>query len=338
MVVWKKPFECVVVKENEIIRQVLTSDLLKKHLGRYYLDTSLLNANDISPKLLHSLGVRSLDLNDVLEILKTVFSSTDDLKNPKTTAKWLLVLYFCLNNYSMQQEEKLIKQLTELEFIPILRHGKKEMVSLEKCNVFFPLSLDKAKKPVSKLLGLIEKDLNLLDVESLLCLDQLKNDQIVALLKNLGVKRIEPKEVIEFHIIDAFKANQCSTDTLILYLIYVHDSSNVLSQTNLDVLKANASVMTNKGFVKLSEDIFLTPIYGNKYDLKQMFSRFDWCLVNSVYFERSLEFKEAAHASEKETAKKGKQQQQQQQMSSLMKNDKNQHMLSWRKFFISLGN
>lgn len=33
MIVWKKPFECVIMKENEIIRQVLTSDLLKKYLG-----------------------------------------------------------------------------------------------------------------------------------------------------------------------------------------------------------------------------------------------------------------------------------------------------------------
>ena len=32
-IVWKKPFECVIMRENEIIRQVLTSDLLKKYLG-----------------------------------------------------------------------------------------------------------------------------------------------------------------------------------------------------------------------------------------------------------------------------------------------------------------
>ena len=33
IIVWKRPFECVIIKENEIIRQVLTSDLLKKYLG-----------------------------------------------------------------------------------------------------------------------------------------------------------------------------------------------------------------------------------------------------------------------------------------------------------------
>ena len=295
------------------------------------MDSSLFSSNDISSKLLKSLGVRELNLKDVLEILKTVFSSTDDLQNTKTTAQWLIVLYHCINNYSLQQEEILVKQLKQLEFIPILRHGAKEMVSLEKCSVFFPTSnlIDPTvKKSTNKIFNLIENDLNLLDVESLLCLDQLKNAQIVSLLKNLGVKPIEPKDVLECHIIDAFKEDKCSDETRILYLIYVHECYSSLSQLSLDKLKEHLLIKTNKGFTKVSDTIFLTPTYGNKYDLKLMFSSYKWCLVDSIYYERSFQLKSASS----EPHKGGK------QKNLGASGEKSQFMLSWRKFLIIIGN
>jgi hypothetical protein len=285
--------------------------------------------------------VRELSLKDVLDILKTVFSTaTEDFKNIRTTAQWLLVLYHCLNNYSLQQEEQLLKQLKQLEFIPILRYGKKEMVSLEKCNVFFPTSKlvnPTIKHSKNKIFSLIERELNLLDVESLLCLDQLKNAQVVSLLKNLGVKQIEPKEVIEFHIIDAFMKNQSSEETLILYIIYIHECFNSLSQSNLDTLKDHMLLMTNKGLKRLSETIFLTPTYGNKYDLKLIFPSYDWCLIDSIYFKRSIELK-SADIDTCESPSKTKQNKQQQHQQNLnTKTDQNQFMLSWRKFLICLG-
>ena len=284
--------------------------------------------------------MRELSLKDVLEILKTVFStSTEYFKNIKTTAQWLLVLYHCLNNYSLQQEEQLLKQLKQLDFIPILRHGVKKMVSLETCNVFFPTSKlvnASVKHSTNKIFNLIERDLNLLDVESLLCLDQLKNAQIVSLLKNLGVRQIEPKDVIEFHIIDAFKLKQSNEETLILYMIFIHECYNSLSQSTLDNLKKHMLVLTNRGFKYISETIFLTPTYGNKYDLKFIFSSYSWCLIDSVYFTRAFELKTmGADNGNQISSKQNRQQQQQQNLNT--KFDQNQFMLSWRKFLICLG-
>ena len=149
--VWKKPFECVITKDD-LFRQVLTSDLLKKYLGRYYLHPNLLVQNDISVKLLTNLGVHVLNLSDILEILKTVFTSSsfEELSDVKLTAKWLAVLQHCLTGsyYSLQQEDKFMKQIKEISFIPIRRFDYKinsfvkELVSLSKCTVFFPLTID----------------------------------------------------------------------------------------------------------------------------------------------------------------------------------------------------
>lgn len=103
---WKKPFECVIIQGmDEFVRQVLTSDLLKKYLGRYYIHSSLLD-NEISLKVLTNLGVKLLGVNDLIEILKSVFSdkqgligaeSSLDFTEIKTTAKWLVVLQHCLS-------------------------------------------------------------------------------------------------------------------------------------------------------------------------------------------------------------------------------------------------
>lgn len=81
---------------DEFVRQVLTSDLLKKYLGRYYVHSSLLD-NEVNTKVLINLGVKSLGVSDIIEILKSVFSDKQHFKEIQTTAKWLVVLQHCLS-------------------------------------------------------------------------------------------------------------------------------------------------------------------------------------------------------------------------------------------------
>ncbi len=200
-VIWKKPFECLILNETNdlaMIRQVLTSDLLEKHLGRYYLHTSLVS--NINSKLLESLGVHYLNVNDLIEILESVFDSTATCADIKSTAKWLVILQHCLklSNYSIQQEEKFIKKLQKLPFIPI--NGNKR-ISLDKKIVFFPLLPNNKSK--NKLDFEIESDLNLIDNELLVCLNnEIQNQQIISILKQMGVKQIQPNDIIEFHLTD----------------------------------------------------------------------------------------------------------------------------------------
>lgn len=200
----------------------MTSNLLKKHLGRYYLHPRLVENGPVDLKVLANLGVRVLDINDLIEILKSVFSmsknnnnnsSTNalDFTEVSTTAKWLVVLQHCLSsNYSIQQEEAFINQIKQLPFIPIVKNGSQQLVSLSFCPVFFSFQVT---SHYNKLFGVkstsmresliqdqLESDLNLLDADSLLCLDELKNSQIISILKLLGVRSIQPKEIIENHI------------------------------------------------------------------------------------------------------------------------------------------
>ena len=46
----------------------------------------------------------------------------------------------------------------------------------------------------------LESDLNILDCDSLLCLGQIMNSQIITILKVLGVRNTQHKEIIENHI------------------------------------------------------------------------------------------------------------------------------------------
>ena len=168
------------------------------------------------------------------------------------------------------------------------------------------------------MLNLLEKDLDLLDVDSLLCLDQLKNAQIVSLLKSLGIKQMEPGEIIENHILKVFgdksllqprldavineEAKSMSSkdyiNILVLYLIYLNENYQFI-QYNINKVRDLLVIKTSKGYRKImninevsgegtsdgikKETIFLTKTYGNRYDLKAILGSYsNWCLVDSV--------------------------------------------------------
>jgi len=103
-VVWKRPFECVVVQGmDECVRQVLTSEMLREHLGRYYVHPDLLLESEpsgvdrASLKVLVKLGVRVLGVEDIVEVLKSVLEAREGLVgNSGSTASWLVVLHNCL--------------------------------------------------------------------------------------------------------------------------------------------------------------------------------------------------------------------------------------------------
>ncbi len=94
-VVWKRPFECIVVQGmDESVQQVLTSELLKDHLGRYYVHPDLFKDDGINLKVLVKLGVRILDVEDIVEVMKSVLGTENQLK--ENTARWLIILHDCL--------------------------------------------------------------------------------------------------------------------------------------------------------------------------------------------------------------------------------------------------
>ncbi|RNA18989.1 hypothetical protein BpHYR1_038870 [Brachionus plicatilis] len=277
--VFKKPFECVIA--DECVRQVLSPDMVKKYSGRYYLSEEL---KFVDKKLLFKLGVQYLGMNELLELVEQAFTET--MTDTKIIAKWLLVFQHCLNgSYSIQQEEKFIKKLSQMEIIPVVRHKKEairsEFVSLEKHTVFFN-ELNKLQIPEPLL-----NDLTFLNQEEILCLDPAKNNQIKQFLKSLGVKNLDMYQIVENHILRNLHQScvDKSEDVLVSYMIFLYKSYTNMS-LNFDVMAKNLPIKTSKGFRKLSEGaIYLTRPYGALYDLKSVLPSYNWTFVDEQYYK-----------------------------------------------------
>lgn len=190
-------------------------------------------------------------------------------------------------------------QLKQLEFIPVTVHeresGKrvKQKVALGKQSVFFA---PKAKKPVAdKFYPLVESDLCLVDLDTLLCLDELRNAQIVAALKSLGVRdATQPSDVIEHHIMKEFeKSPDSSSDTFVNYLVYVACYSQTLP-IDFERLRSVVRLRTSASNAAspAPSHVFTTPLYGNHLDIATKFRSYalDRCqFVDPVYMKRSKE-------------------------------------------------
>lgn len=279
--VFKKPFECVIT--DDCIREILSSDMLKKYSGRYFLSKNL---NSVDKKLFFKLGVQYLGINELLEFLEQVFTET--ITDTKTIAKWLLVFQHCLNgSFSIQQEDKFIKKLTQFEIIPVIKHyqGKiiNQFVSLDKYNVFFnePNNL--------QIPDALQNDLIYLNQEKIFCLDTEKNNLVKQFLKNLGVKNLDLYQIVENHIMLNLSQPSLtkSDDVLISYMIFLYKSCSSIG-LNFEIMARNLPIKTNKGFRKLSESpIFLTKLYGGTFDLRNLLPSFEWTLIDEVYFKLS---------------------------------------------------
>lgn len=196
----------------------------------------------------------------------------------------------------------LIAQLKQLEFIPVTISDAKsnnrvnKKVSLAKQSVFFA---SKDKKQTDKFYSLIEPDLCLVDLNTLLCLDELKNAQIVAALKSLGVRdATRPSDVIEHHIMVEFERESKSVDALVDYLVYIAWHSQT-TPIDFERLRNVVRLKVNTGLVKTPSDVFSTPLYGNRLDLMQMFPLYatDRCqFVDPVYMKRSRELSKSMPA------------------------------------------
>ena len=280
--VYKKPFECVIT--DDCIRQILSSDMLKKYSGRYFLSEKL---KLIDKKLFFKLGVQFLGINELLELLDQVF--TERSTDSKTIAKWLLVFQHCLNgSYSIQQEDKFIKKLTQLEIIPVIRHQEgripiNQFVSLEKHSVFFKESNN------LQIPDALQNDLTFLNQEEIFCLDNAKNNLVKQFLKNLGVKNLDLYQIVENHILRNLSQPSFtkSDDVLISYMIFLYKSSSSIS-LNFETIAKILPIKTNKGFRKICESsIYLSKIYGGTYDLENILPSFEWTLIDPEYFKLS---------------------------------------------------
>ena len=293
---YKKPIECVVIKEPAI-REILTPEMVYDYLGRFFIHDSLCN-DDVNSKILFNLGVRSVSTKDILHALKKLMDSDrEKFLNSTYTAKWLVALKRCLDNSSIDDEDYFFSQLKKLKFIPLATGG--DCVSLDECNVFFPeiikikKNVNKTSKMTSLVFNSLISDLNIINIGPLICLDDKCNENILSLLRDLGVMYIDEKNVIEMHILkqlnDKTITSKKSKSTLISYVMCLFDYWRKTDESlDLKSLELIIPLLTNQEFKTPREtQICFTRNYGNEFDILNDFPGYDWCLLSEVYLKES---------------------------------------------------
>lgn len=81
-IVWVSPSECIINKD-QFIRKILSEELLYKYRNCYYLHEDIIATCD--EKLLLDLGCHSLEISDILDLVESLFSSSDQ-EYPKDDA------------------------------------------------------------------------------------------------------------------------------------------------------------------------------------------------------------------------------------------------------------
>ncbi|CAF4224734.1 unnamed protein product, partial [Rotaria sp. Silwood2] len=224
---WQLPSKCVIVRDPFILK-ILSSNLLSKYCGKYFLHEYL---HDVDEKILSLLGIEKLNIHEIIKIIKEQFlnqqqSSTSSIEQ---IAQWLICL-----NYSLEQMKYLSYsdddtiQLKELKMIPI--ENQTELVSTNEMTIFFPDTTQMNSTEIDRKLIKLLNDLPTVKIELFHYIEQNYIDrlqEIKELLKKFGIiekcydeiYRLLIKPVFENEIM--WKAKD--SETLMMYLLYVYE-------------------------------------------------------------------------------------------------------------------
>ena len=211
------PNECVLVNDL-ILKEILTPELLYNYLHLYYLKDDLYEHE----KELYELGVHRLDHNELIDIIKRMFTNEITFENKSILSKWFCCLYRCLNKLSLIDEEIVLKKIQLLKIFPLKNH--QEFISLNNQNQMIFFSSMNLHLP-----KLIENDLMIIDDELWIHFQQnsFEINQIQTLLERLGIQRLTYRTICEQHISPIFENQQLwkekSSETLIAYVTFIFD-------------------------------------------------------------------------------------------------------------------
>ncbi|CAF4171402.1 unnamed protein product, partial [Rotaria sordida] len=132
---WQLASKCVIVRDSFILK-ILSSNLLSKYCGKYFLHEDLY---DVDEKILLLLGMEKLNIHEIIKIIKKQFLIQEQSTNNsiEQIAQWLMCFNYCLEQmkYFDNNDDNTI-QLQELKMIPI--ENQTELVSTNEMKIFFP--------------------------------------------------------------------------------------------------------------------------------------------------------------------------------------------------------
>lgn len=211
------PNECVFINDLTI-KEILTPELLYNHLNLYYLKDDLY----AHEKQLYDLGVHRFGHNELIDIIKRMFTSEITVENKRILSKWFCCLYRCLNELSLVDEQNVLKHVRSLKIFPLKNHQEFISLSHIQQTIFFPSINIQLPK-------LIENDLMIVSEELWMRLEEnsVEMTQIQTLLERLGIQRLTHRAICEQHILPIFENEQLwkekSSEILIAYVMYIFD-------------------------------------------------------------------------------------------------------------------
>ena len=309
----KKPYECIFIKDKHI-QELLSCNLLNNYLGRHYLDPKLYlhddgSVDDHMLKLLLKLGVQQLQIDDVINIIKIIFSS--QTVNFNHASEWLVILNNYLQTNSELNNKIVLNEIRRLKFIPLVNSNV--LANLEKA-IYFPYKFRNTNEVVNDniiyLTNIIESELNIIDTNRLLCLENDGlNDCLVNLLNTLGIKTLNSEEIIQNHIIPTFESAESTIANIdyktkfIIYFLYLQNCWLVNSQSVMryfDKLKTTVLVLVTDSarnneskFVPLNcAHLYLSSIYNSydteEFDENELLKNSNFNFIDSIYLNETI--------------------------------------------------
>lgn len=257
---WQPSSKCVMVRDPFILK-ILSTNLLSKYCGKYFLHQDFY---DVDEKILLLLGIEKLNIHEIIKIIKKQFLNQQQSTTNSSIeqiAQWLICL-----NYSLDQMKYLDNNndddtihLKELKMIPI--ENQTELVSTNEMTIFFPHT--PSTKIDQKFLQLLN-DLSTVKRELFDYIKQNYNDrleEIIKLLKKFGLIEKNYDEIYRLLIKPAFENDKIwkakDDETLMMYLLYVYENIYQIGyQYNEDF---NIDDFTNFVQIKCQDNQFYNP-------------------------------------------------------------------------------
>ena len=133
---WRIPSQLVICNDA-LIRAVVTSSMLRHHLGFDYLHHDV--ASSVNSNMLQILGVQTITTQHLIEVGKSIFEDlkwAEDFESEiSRVSKWLLCVYKSMDDF--EKNEDILSSLRSLPMIPLVSG---QVVSVESGTIFFPLS------------------------------------------------------------------------------------------------------------------------------------------------------------------------------------------------------
>ncbi|XP_031729731.1 protein NO VEIN isoform X1 [Anarrhichthys ocellatus] len=284
-VVYKLPSQ-VAICQDAVIRDVIGSDELEKHLSLSYLHPGFSPAPPTS--LLIHLGVRYLRGFDVTTVTTAMAKelvegilSDDSLRQ---LAK-LLVCNFRALEHGYGEADSILQTLRDLPIIP-LADGR--VVALNGEGVFFPMEETKTNKKKAQAqkgpLSALYKDVNVVQPSLLSCVDPLESQQIRELLRRLGVHELEPQDLLEQHIYPSIQNNKWKLKpeaVVVSYLVFI----KLHSSSSQEYSNTAVPVLTSRGLLcPANERVHFSEEYSN-INLPEKLPGCDWVLLSPCYVQ-----------------------------------------------------